>query len=374
MEKSSSKFGNKTNCKKAPNPGLFCVANCLCYTKIMEENNQPQPNVQPTPTTPPEPVPAPGPNSEREPVIAPEVILPGYKPPRDPKIMRVVAGGIIALVMVVGLSIFLTVLNKKTEPQNSDSSTPSSSTEKKDSTVSESEKQALVKNVFTEIRGILPSDSSKYTLQDVYDTTFPSFIGSGAKAAMPLEKSYGMVVTAKGDDAEQTITSLATDARAKIIKLGFTEYKDVVQGIDDSYGWINRDSKIVCTPIIDNITSLSLSCGHTSWLSAETIALGNALSEAFKIKEGEYPVYIDAKPSRIENSPYRPYQKITASMYGFAGLFYRPSSDASWVYFAGTQAAIPCEQYYADSGARHAFQGDVCTTATGELSKVSESN
>ena len=339
----------------------------------MENENQPQsteqPAAQPTQTqpTPPQPTPP-------EPVIAPEVILPTYKPPRDPKLVRVIAGGIIAIVVVIGLSIFLTVLNKKTEPVSNNTSNNSTETEKSETAVSESEKQTLVKNVFSEIKEVLPDDEPKFSVQDVYDTTFPNYVATGAKTAMPLEKSYGIVVSSSADNAEELISSIVQDTKAKIIKLGFTEYKDAAQTIDGSFGWINKTSKIVCTPINDNITSMSLSCGHTSWISTEKIALGNALSEAYKTKEGEYPAYIDAKPSNIENSPYQPYQKITASVAGAAGLFYRASSDATWVFFMATQAAIPCATYYEDQGARHAFQGDVCTTASGELSKVQESN
>lgn len=343
-------------------------------TQALETPQAQEPTPEPTPESTPEPAPTPAPESNPTPVIAPEVIMPGFKAPRDPKMIRVIAGGIIALVMIIGLSIFLTILNKRTEPNTDNSSDASSESDKKSSTMTENEKQTLVKNVLTEIKEILPTDSSKYSVQDVYDTTYPSYLATGAKVAMPLEKSFGIVVSSSSDNAEQLISSIATDARAKIIKLGFTKYEDVVQGIDNSNGWINKDKKIVCTPIINNVTSVSLSCGHTSWLSTERVALGNSLAEAYKTKEGEYPIFIDAKPEKIKNSPYRPYQKITASMYDSAGLFYRASSDASWVYFTSTQSTLPCSRYYEDSGARHAFQGDVCATATGELSKVSESN
>ena len=302
--------------------------------------------------------------------------MPTYKPAQDPKMVRVIAGGIIAIVMIIGLSIFLTMLNKQTDSTEvNPSASPSQKDEKEESYMTENEKQTLVKDILSEVKeSAMSIDDTDvdYVGQDIYDTDFPIYLANGAKTAMPLEKSFGFIITA--NDNSELIKSMVGKASEKLTELDFEEYEDIEQNISGEHGWINTKKKIVCTPIKNNLTSMSLSCGHTSWLSAEKIALGNALAEAYKAKEEKYPTYISANPQKIENSPYQPYQKLIASIQNFAGLFYRSSSDADWVYFASTQAALPCKDYYADQGARHAFQGDVCLDADGQNSTVEESN
>lgn len=347
---------------------------------INNENqaNQPQnsqPQVAPEQTTQPEPV------------IAPEVIMPSYKPPRDPKIIRVVAGGIIAIVMVIGLSIFMTSLSKKVEPSTNPGETTDGSDKKESVQLTESEKQTLVKNVLNQVKDAAISlDSSEssddksedvadtvkttYSVQDVYDSDNPAYLATGAKAPTSTEKSFGFIITAP--DQPELIKKMAENAKTKLVKIGFTVYKDATQDIAGDLGWYNGTDRIICTPLRNAYNTLSFSCAHTSWISTEKVALINGLAEAYKNKEGEYPAFISAKPEDVENSPYQPYQKITATMRGFAGLFYRASSDAKWVYFMSTQSAIPCKAYEDDAGARHAFQGDVCQDASGEMSKVTE--
>lgn len=328
---------------------------------------EPQPKVNPKPTIEPQPT--------TEPVIAPEVLLPTYQTPKDPRMIRLVAGGIIALIIVIGLAITLKQLNNQATTSSDVESSSSSETQKKEKGLTESEKQAIVKNVFQEIKKTLPEDETKYSVQDIYDTTFPNYLATGAKTPMPLEKSYGIIISIKDDKPEDLTQSIATDAKASTIKQGFTSYTDGGKDSKGNTGWLNKDLKVLCTPITNNETSVSLSCGYTSWLSAEKIALGNALAEAYKTTEEEYPAVIDANPSDIENSPYRPYQKITATMLDKVGLFYRPSSDGDWVFFGlAKSGGISCSEFYSDSGARHAFQGEVCLDADGALSTVSESN
>ncbi len=349
-----------------------------------QNSNNPINPTSPTPDTPPtlEDSTSSTPTSEPinpESIIAPEVILPDYKPPRDPKMIRVIAGGVIALVMIIGLSIFLTILNKRTIPEKTETKDNTSEETKKDSTyLTESEKQTLVKDYLAKFKeaaiSAAPSSSSEdkseaeYTVQDVYDTIFPAYLATGAKSAIPLEKSFGFVITAA--ENEDLIDKMTNKTTEKMAGLGFVQYTNVMQDISGAYGWINTTQKILCTPVSNNITSMSLSCGYTSWISTEKVALANALAEAYKSKEGEYPSVISADPKDIKDSPYRPYQRITASIQNFASLFYRASKDSAWTYFMRTQDAISCKEFENDQGARHAFQGEACVDATGELTKV----
>ena len=310
----------------------------------------------------------------KDPITTPEIEMPKYQMSHDPKIVRAVVGGFIALVVIIGLSIFLAILNNQAKDEKSSTDSTSKTDKKDDAVMTENEKQTQVKNVLNQIKEAATAIDTNldltYTTQDVYDTNSPNYLVSSARTAMPLEKSFGFVITAT--DSSDLIKLMVGKATEKITGLGFNIYEDVPQNISGQNGWINTSKKMICTPISDNETSLSISCGHTSWLSAEKIALTNLLADAYKKEEGEYPEYIDASPKEIEDSPFRPYQKIVATMPNFAGLFYRPSSDADWVYFRGTQSVITCKDYYADTGAHHAFQGDVCLDYQNQMSTVKE--
>ncbi len=336
----------------------------------MEDNNNPANN----PNVAPQGQPSASPAQSAQPTVpTPDIALPTYKTPHDPKMVRVVAGGIIAIVMIIGLSIFLTALNRQTGQGDGDNTTDASSgsSKKEESYLTENEKQALVKNVLTEVKeAAIDVDKTTYSIQDVYDSDNPLYFVSGAKVPTFLNKSFGFVVTAP--DQPDLIKQMSENAKAKLKKLGFVIYKDAGEDASGSYGWLDSNNKIICTPLRDNLTTLSLSCGHTSWIPSEKVALINSLATAYMKKEGELPLYINALPDEIEDSPYEPYQKLVATLPDSAGLFYRASSDAEWVYFLGTQAAVPCSKYYADTGAKYAFQGDTCLDANGELAKVKE--
>lgn len=371
----------------------------------MEDSNNPANN---NPNITPQGQPSVPPLQPAQPTTpTPDIALPTYKTPHDPKMVRVIAGGIVAIVMIIGLSIFLTALNRQTGQGDDDNTTDTSSgsSKKEESYLTENEKQAKVKKILNEIKtaatdtdeiassitdnssdafaendisedDILEdsstSDATKlpYSIQDVYDSDNPLYFVSGAKVPTFLNKSFGFVVTAP--DQPELIKQMSENAKAKLKKLGFATYKDAGEDISGAYGWLNSNDKIVCTPLRDNLITFSLSCGHTSWIPSEKVALVNSLATAYIKKEGELPLYINALPDEIEDSPYEPYQKLVATLPDSAGLFYRASSDTEWVYFLGTQTAVPCSKYYADAGAKHAFQGDTCLAANGELAKVKE--
>lgn len=334
------------------------------------EDNQKQNNIapNPAPSVPPTDIP-----------------LPTYKPPRNSKMTAVIAGGIIAIVMIIGLSIFLTALNKQTSQTKSSEET--SKEDKKDNSyLTENEKQTLVKKILAEVKdAAIDIDettntnedantndvvNATYSVQDVYDSDNPLYFVSGAKVPTLTNKSFGFVITAT--DQPELTSQIEENAKAKLKKLGFTVYKDAGEDTAGGYGWYNSDDKIICTPLRNNLTTLSLSCAHTSWIPTEKVALVNSLATAYMKKEGELPLYINASTDKIERSPYEPYQKIIATLPDSVGLFYRSGANAEWVYFMSTQATIPCNKYYTETGAQHAFQGDACLDVDGEISKVKE--
>ena len=365
----------------------------------MEENNPqntllPNQPISSTPqsTIPPTPPPTSEPSPERSqqfdsqpvtPNIDPAVLMPGFKTGRNSKITAVIAGGIIAVVMVIGLSIFLTALNKQTGQTETKSEETSKEDKKDNSYLTENEKQALVKKILNEVKNAAvdidkttssaeTSDVTEttYSIQDVYDSDNPLYFASGAKVPTLADKSFGFVITAP--DQPDLINQMAENAKAKLKRLGFSVYKDAGEDKTNSFGWYDSNNKIICTPLRNNYTSLSLSCSHTSWISSEKVALLNSLATAYLKKESELPLFINATTDKIKNSPYEPYQKLIATLPDSVGLFYRSGKDAEWVFFLDTQGVVPCSKYYANAGAKHAFQGDTCLDANGELSKVKE--
>ncbi|MBQ9402954.1 hypothetical protein IJU22_00015 [Candidatus Saccharibacteria bacterium] len=348
------------------------------------EENQPTPEPTPEPTQAPTVAPSPEvtPAPTEEPIIVPDISNISYSVPHNPRMARVIAGGVIAVVTIAGLGIALKALGNSQKAVNvtpSESSTNKS--ENVEIVVTESEKQALVKNVLADIKSAIASvdansipDSEEEdiatSIQDVYDTNSPLYIPSSAKVAIPLEKSFGLQISA----SRALMGLMADQAKAKLSELGFVEYQDVKQNLSGDYGYIDKENNILCGAFDANTNIVTFSCGHTSWISPEKIALANSLAEAYKEKQGDYPVMISASAEDIKNSPYQPYQKLTVTLGNAAGLFYRSDKSASWVFFAATQAPIPCEKYYEDSGARHAFQGEKCLDKSGSVTEVSEKN
>ena len=144
---------------------------------------------------------------------------------------------------------------------------------------------------------------------------------------------------------------------------GFKRYTKVSTTMTSDTEFYNSDTNIICSPIVASIP-LAFSCGNTSWISQEKIDLSNDLAVAYQEKNNEYPLTISVSEKDVENSPYVPYQRVTANLGSFAGLFYRTSKDASWRYFTGTQAVLDCSAYDTEV-LKRAFAGEVCTNSAG---------
>lgn len=99
--------------------------------------------------------------------------------------------------------------------------------------------------------------------------------------------------------------------------------------------------------------------------------LARALSEAYHKKNGSYPFLIE--PGGIENSPVKPYQRITVrvmetSLMGYSSLFYRTSSDAEWRLFQSSNVGLFCKDANTQE-LKNAFSGMNCMSS-GDGTKI----
>ncbi len=278
-----------------------------------------------------------------------------YKKPWFYLILAVILIGIIVAIIILAN----TNNEEPSEPQSGSSSETSSSTEKENSKPTTSN-DTLVRNLISDLSSVankfLQNNNSNESLEQVYDYTFPVYKLASVKTAIPVEKSYGLK---SSNSADSTLMyNLSQEFKRSLMAQGYEEYGVVplFAGITQLY---NPKTEIICISQ-ENAIPYTISCGHTSWIAADTIALISSLADAYYKVEEEYPIFISANTNNIKNSPFEPYQRLTASLPGYAGLFYRSSPTAEWVFFTGTQSVIPCEKYEDDLGARRAYQGDVC--------------
>lgn len=388
----------------------------------MENQPQkPQPNVNPTGSPAPTPQPSPAQPGAPQPVAAPaenpqpsfaqgQAPRPGAVPERlksldeligsnakqdagdiiitpdqpsakknpNKKLIITLAAALVGLAVIIGVVLLIMNLNKKPETVSPAESSAKTETAKTEKTLTSAEKEAAVKEVLTELKAAVttttnPAGAAEETndntettteFQDVYDSASPLYKPEDMEVGLAMEKSFGIYYTKEvpeGSDLSD-IRFMVNKIRSKLEELGFSIYTGV-ELTSGTTEYINEADEIICSGI-ETTLPLTISCSHLSWLSAEKIALVDLLAKAYYEKEKTYPAIIDATQADVKNSIYEPYQKLTASLGDAAGLFYRATKSASWVFFAGTQAALPCEDYYADTGARRAFAGDVCYDKT----------
>lgn len=144
------------------------------------------------------------------------------------------------------------------------------------------------------------------------------------------------------------------------------------------YGYLDANHNITCgihgdaewkTNGAINYYYVSLKCAKTDWvwLTEADKNLILELETAYYDKAGKYPSIIH-NIQDIKNSQYEPYQKLTVSLGGAAGLFYRTSPDAKWQFFVATQSALDCSDYNTDD-LRKAFAGDICYNGSTSLNQ-----
>lgn len=192
----------------------------------------------------------------------------------------------------------------------------------------------------------------------VYDRFFPLAKSQNAKTLLRLEKSYGLYAFSELDDLNES-SAISEAIIGKLKELGFVDNDDISGPafIVGGSNLINSDSGIVCN--ISGGLPFIAECGHVSWVSDESIALANKLSDAYNTVEGSYPFSINLHGYTIKDSSVSPYQTLRVPVSNAMGLFYRTGPDADWQYFTATQAVLNCDDFNTQD-LKNAFAGEAC--------------
>lgn len=247
---------------------------------------------------------------------------------------------------------------------------------KRDS-VSLSDEKAVktaVSGVRNELERVLatndPNGASPISILNVYDESMSTYRPDGLSVMINLDQSYGLLATVASyamNQEEAVQRQIASDETTNAVigalrNEGFSEYN--IDGTVVEGEYIN-DQGVICE-FRGNAYPLTLACGHTSWIGPEVAQFVKQVSE----QSGYDGLYLYATSDNIVDSSYAPYQRLQATIFGAAGLFYRVSPDDPWQFFSGAQTLLGCEQYNTDD-LRRAFAGEVCfDAATGQENTV----
>ena len=318
------------------------------------------------------------PDPQAIPQPAPEQLVP--EPPKKSHKKPILIIAVVLAVILIAVAVIMIIRangSEVVETAPAEGTKSSGNTSAGTNRQSTSEKESAVKNVVAELKQvaeeILTVEDEEFggtkiiqQVQNTYDSGAPYYKPLGAKVGIPLDDSYGLNIEAFNESWESEaydkymetyMNPIAAAVENKLTELGFEAYTDV-QLIFGQKQYLSEETGVICLP--SSSASYNINCSHTSWIAADKVAFINLLADAFEKKEGTLPAIMYATLDRIENSPYAPYQKLTATIDNYAGLFYRSNTDAAWVYFTGTQAMLPCSKYDDDVGARRAFQGEKC--------------
>ncbi|MDR0917790.1 MAG: hypothetical protein LBM93_00845 [Oscillospiraceae bacterium] len=285
----------------------------------------------------------------------------------------------ILAVLILGLSgvivwQFLNKENKTTDnSQNtaSNNETTNQETPEESNNSTEDKNDKAVRDVVLEIEKSAKEYAPTVIFSRTWNETFPIYHPKNMKSAVRLDKSYGLSAFQNVMTLESIISSegFISAIKNKLIELGFTTYDDI--SIDDAMGstvYINKKTGVICNGIYQS-TSLDVECSHTSWSNSDVVKISNKMAEAYKKKEGEYPIVMYANPENIVNSSYKPYQRIAAHGLEAVEWFYRTNTNSEWVYFTGAQSILSCDEYNTDD-LRKAFAGEKCQTSSDKVIEV----
>lgn len=270
---------------------------------------------------------------------------------------------VVIVLVVIGIVVLVVILNSNNSDSNNDDNNQSNSSEdtsskKKKTTNKDASVRDLVSNINTIAQKYLTKNDSDEQLEQIYDAFFPVYKISSAKVPIVLEKSYGLRSATDSDEA--LMYNVALQVRKQLLSDGFEEYK--VVELDDGYvQFYNPETEILCVST-ETMVPYYLSCGHTSWISADTVMLINGLAEAYYSVTEEYPTNLTATGDMIKNSVFDPYQYLIAKIGDVDALFYRPTPTSKWEFFTTIKdgEVLKCETYEEDFGARKAYQGMEC--------------
>ncbi|MBR2658673.1 hypothetical protein IKD57_02120 [Candidatus Saccharibacteria bacterium] len=349
------------------------------------------PTEAPTPTEMPTETEAPKETStETEIATSPQPIAPAK--PTDKK--KVIALVVVLVLIVATLATVLIVQNlnnrstksTNTAPQTSsdetiddsedncedsnsdDCKTSESSSEQSSSEVVTKDTKEEVKSLMETFKSAAESAAVNTFGQSIdlsiayYDNGGVSYKFDGAKVATPTTGAYSLFTADASNSDTPIIETMGNAITAKAKELGFIEYTENTYNLAGRPSYYLPSSQIICAGIdVGTIYYINISCASTSWHTQESIDLTNQLADAYYAKVGSYPHDINATYPKIENSLYRPYQRMETTTLGAILLFYRTSPDAAWQFFKGTQAISSCDEFNTPD-LRRAFAGTTCVT------------
>lgn len=193
----------------------------------------------------------------------------------------------------------------------------------------------------------------------LYDSSVPAYQPDGMLVKMELTRAYAFRI--ENTDNEVVRDALMGDELAdKLVGVlesrGYKLYAEAMGAGD----YLNEQTGIICGLGTHSVPFV-VSCGYIGWINQDDAerALLNELAEAYRKKQGEYPAWLVASTQGIHDSSQAPYQTLTASLGGAAGLFYRRNVESEWQFFAGVQAVLDCTAYGTEEE-RKAFADEVC--------------
>lgn len=184
----------------------------------------------------------------------------------------------------------------------------------------------------------------------------------GLKTDVPLILSYGFKfawdngLSTQGVNAKTVLEGGLQKALAQELERnGFKKYQDFLT----SEEYINEQAGIVCALNWPG-WPYGAECGSVNWYGAtDDWDLLNGLAEAYRNKNGEYPIYLRVNSADIRNTGYKQYQTLTVGIANAMGKFYRVNPDSEWVFLYGGHVAPDCSVFNTED-LKQAFAGVPC--------------
>ena len=197
--------------------------------------------------------------------------------------------------------------------------------------------------------------------------TSPAYklFGDDGETVSTIEKNFGLY-SPRVENYEEESKHLNESAVNVLLELGFE--KKFEWGMVTYSVYSSKDGQILCSVPNNNDPEWNMSCAYRNWQNEDDESLEKELVSAYKKKEENELLFLDASVEEIKESVdgVSKYQTIMANTYSSGMLFYRKDSNSDWVYVTPVQEAPSCSVF--DDEAKEAFKGKaVCINEeTGE--------
>ncbi len=283
---------------------------------------------------------------------------PAPKKSKNPLLVPLILVSVLALAGI-GFGVFEILAQKL--PKSSVSSENENPEVAKDNAPEKDELEVKSSNKETEVKEVKEIVGKIYEklADELGARNFYQIFGNGSFILLPdsdlytlSEESYGVssTIASLDSDFERQTMDNASDYVEEVLTANDYAFVEEV-GLGGNKLFYNSDKKIYCLSDQDTFP-FDVDCANVNWISNEKKELVLTLAKVADVN------YVNAKVANIENSPVSPYQRLTASSWNYAMLFYRPSPDSDWVYITGTQDLVSCDIY--DEEAKKAYAGEKC--------------